>query len=87
MDINNASIEQLRMEIREREMAERDAEKPQMIYAPDFSQVKEYCSNYIDAVENGETEGEGSGLKQYIFEESITACYGAGVWDWINSKL
>ena len=85
MDIKDASIEQLKAELVAREKVKRSEGKPKPLDVLDFSWVKKYCADYLNEVENDEAVD--SGIPDFIFEAAMEACYGSGVWDWINPRL
>ena len=60
---------------------------PEPLLNPDFSGVTDLCKQYIQLVEDRTGDEDKSDLKQYIFEEAMTAVYGKDIFDkYINPR-
>ena len=70
--------------------------RPEPVPDPDFSELIEYCSKYLDAIE---TDSEylaenpiqdavySSDIQHKIREAALEAIYGEDVWEFINERL
>lgn len=59
--------------------------KPELISTLNFSVLIEACAGYINSEPNDPTFDEDD-VEHYIFEAAMNACFGHGVWAYINNK-
>lgn len=52
----------------------------------DLTALKEICQSYIDFVDNDEEYHEDNDYSHYIFETTMEALFGKGVWNFINNR-
>lgn len=82
MSLGDYSNEDLIRELQERGIK---AEiKPEPLQEIDWSGVMSNCIEYVDQLDE---EGyPPKDIEHYIMESAMSAVFGDGVWEWINSK-
>jgi hypothetical protein len=61
-------------------------EKPHQLEKPNLDELKKICQEYLDFVDNDEEYYEDNDYDHYIFETSMKAIFGEGVFNYINSR-
>ena len=81
----DVSTERLQAELKRREEAEKQAQKPQQLKEVDLTGLRRVCQEYIDSLANdGWVDDD---LSYYIYEEAMQAIFGEDVFEWIDKQL
>lgn len=87
-DMSDEEIEKFLKERKEnREQQKRANSRPVLLTDKNklYNTLAISCETYIADIING-NDVDSSGMKQYLFEDTMECLYGHSVWEWINKN-
>lgn len=85
MNLKNASDEDLKRELEEREKRKKAEARPKLVANPDFKAVVKMFEAHNAQTERGEGhDDDDSDFRHYVYEEVAKALYGPKYFEWFN---